>query len=125
MNHLENKFFSCLESRILENGELYARFKLGTFFKGQGLTFANALRRTLLTEIPGLIITSVKIQGIHHEFATIPGLQETVLDLLLNVKNLVFTTSVSDLKTLKKHHQRNTRVPYPIHCNHLQASKIS
>ena len=101
MNHLENRFFSCLESRILENGELYARFKLGTFFKGQGLTFANALRRTLLTEIPGLIITSVKIQGIHHEFATIPGLQETVLDLLLNVKNLVFTTSVSDLKTLK------------------------
>ena len=94
MNHLENKFFSCLESRTLENGELYARFQLGTFLKGQGLTIGNAIRRTLLAESPGFIVTEVKIQGIHHEFASISGVQETILDLLLNLKNLVFTTTL-------------------------------
>ena len=99
MNHLENKFFSCLESRILENGELYARFQLGTFLKGQGLTIGNAIRRTLLTESPGFIVTEVKIQGINHEFANISGVQETIFDILLNLRNLVFTTTFFNFKT--------------------------
>jgi len=88
-------FFSCVDSRIQENGSLYSRFHLGTFFRGQSLTFANALRRTLLSEIPGLIITNVNIDGASHEFAVLPGVQETVLDIVLNLKKLVFIPSLS------------------------------
>jgi DNA-directed RNA polymerase subunit alpha len=101
MNQSKNKFFSCIDSQVLENGEFYARFHLGTFFQGQALTLANALRRTLLTEIPSLLLTRVEISGITHEFATLPGVQETVLDILLNLKKLVFTADVSDLNTIE------------------------
>lgn len=91
MTKIQNLFFSCVDSRIEEQGSMYARFHLGTFLRGQSLTFANALRRTLLSEIPGLVITDVMIEGAGHEFATLPGVEETVLDLLLNLKQLVFT----------------------------------
>lgn len=91
-NIFGSKFVSCIESRFQDNGELYARFNLGTFVEGQALTVANALRRTLLSEIPGFVITSVEIDGANHEFATLPGVNETVLNLLLNLKRLVITS---------------------------------
>ena len=74
-----------MDSRIQDQGCMYARFHLGTFFRGQALTFANALRRTLLSEIPGVTITDVVIEGASHEFATLPGVEETILDILLSV----------------------------------------
>ena len=83
------KFVSYVESRIEDNNTLYARFHLGTFVGGQALTIANALRRTLLSEIPGFIITRVEIDGINHEFATLPGLQESILNIVLNLKRMV------------------------------------
>lgn len=91
MTKIQNLFFSCVDSRIEEQGSMYARFHLGTFLRGQSLTFANALRRTLLSEIPGLVITDVIIEGAGHEFATLSGVEETVLDILLNLKQVVFT----------------------------------
>lgn len=97
---MQTKFLSCVESRISDHGQIYARFHLGTFFGGQALTIANALRRTLLSELPGIIITSVEIQGITHEFATIPGVQESVLDILLNLKQLVFINSLQNLTVM-------------------------
>ena len=66
------KFVSYIESRIEDNNTLYARFHLGTFVGGQALTIANALRRTLLSEIPAFIITRVESDGVNHEFATLP-----------------------------------------------------
>lgn len=95
MPNPQNLFFSCVDSRLEDQGSFYARFHLGTFFRGQALTFANALRRTLLSEIPGFIITDVTINGATHEFATLPGVEETVLDLLLNLKKLVFSPNFS------------------------------
>lgn len=97
----QTKFFSCVESQIQTNGEMYSRFHMGTFFRGQALTLANALRRTLLAEIPSVVVTGVKIEGINNEFANLPGVKETVLDILLNIKNLVFTFSSSDSNLLK------------------------
>ena len=91
MIHQDKKFVSYIESRIQENSELYARFHLGTFVSGQALTVANALRRTLLAEVPGFIVTRVQIEGINHEFATLPGVQESILNILLNIKCLVLT----------------------------------
>lgn len=101
MTKIQNLFFSCVDSRIEEQGSMYARFHLGTFLRGQSLTFANALRRTLLSEIPGLVITDVIIEGAGHEFATLPGVEETVLDILLNLKQLVFTPCYSISKDLE------------------------
>lgn len=95
-----NLFFSCVDSRIQDQGSMYGRFHIGTFFRGQALTLANALRRTLLSEIPGLVITDVVIDGAGHEFAILPGVEETVLDILLNLKKLVFVPSTSGISEL-------------------------
>jgi DNA-directed RNA polymerase subunit alpha len=104
MTKIPNLFFSCIESRIQDKGSMYARFHLGTFFRGQALTFANALRRTLLSEMPGLVITDVRIEGANHEFATLSGVEETVLDILLNLKKLVFVPETSKLSDLEAFH---------------------
>lgn len=101
MTKTQNLFFSCVDSRIQEQGSMYARFHLGTFVRGQSLTFANALRRTLLSEIPGVVITDVMIEGAGHEFATLPGVEETVLDILLNLKKIVFAPSNSNITNLE------------------------
>lgn len=93
MVQIQNKFYSCVETRIQSQGEMYARFHLGTFFRGQALTVANALRRTLLGELPCLVVTNAQIDGVVHEFSSIPGVQESVLDILLNLKRLTFTIS--------------------------------
>lgn len=68
----------------------YAEFVIEPLDPGYGHTVGNALRRVLLTSIPGAAITSVKISGVKHRFSTIPGLKENVVDLLLNLKGLSF-----------------------------------
>lgn len=104
MTTTPNLFFSCVDSRIQDQGSMYGRFHIGTFFRGQALTLANALRRTLLSEIPGLIIQDVVIDGASHEFATFPGIEENVLDILLNIKKLVFAPSTRKLTDLNSFH---------------------
>lgn len=91
-------FLSCKEVRIEPTSPktYYGCFYLGPFETGQGLTVANALRRTLLSEISGLAITSVKIDQVSHEYSTLKGVRETVLDILLNLKEIVL------VKTIKK-----------------------
>lgn len=95
-----SKFISSIESRFQNNGELYGRFHLGVFVEGQALTVANALRRTLLSEIPGFVVTSVQIEGVNHEFGTLPGINESVLNILLNIKRMAITTRESPLNQL-------------------------
>lgn len=90
------KFCSYIESRVQDKGELYARFHLGSFLAGQALTVANALRRTLLAEIPGIVVTYVEIEGVNHEFATLPGVQENVLNIILNLKKMVLNINKTD-----------------------------
>lgn len=89
---MENLILSCIESRVESNRSFYGRFQLGPFHVGQGLTVANALRRTLLSELSGLAIVAVEIEGSTHEYASIKGVKESVLDLLLNIKKLVLTS---------------------------------
>lgn len=92
-----NKFVSSIESRVQENNELYGRFHLGCFGIGQALTIANALRRTLLSDIPAFIITKVEIDDVRHEFDSIEAIQENILDVLLNLKKLTLTSTDSNL----------------------------
>lgn len=83
-------FISCKESRIENNRSFYGCFYLGPFGPSQSLTVANALRRTLLSESTGLAIISVQIENAHHEYSTLPGVKESVLDILLNLREIVF-----------------------------------
>jgi DNA-directed RNA polymerase alpha subunit len=72
-----------------ENTNFYGKFYLGPFEIGQGLTLANALRRTLLSELKTFAITSIEIDGVTHEYSTIRGVKESVLDIVLNMKKIV------------------------------------
>ena len=89
---MEPLLLSCIESRVENSRNLYGRFKLGPFVLGQGVTIANSLRRSLLSEISGLAITAVEIEGVAHEYSTIEGIRESVLDILLNIKQIVLTS---------------------------------
>ena len=82
-----NPTFRVKENKIAEN---HSEFTIEPLEPGYGHTLGNALRRVLLTSIPGAAITSVKIAGVKHKFSTIPGVKENVVDLLLNVKGLNF-----------------------------------
>lgn len=91
--NLQDFFLGCKEC-VLENPRsFYGSFTLGPFKNSQSLTIANALRRTLLTEISNIAITHVEIDGVAHEYSTIEGVRESVLDILLNFKQIVLKTS--------------------------------
>jgi DNA-directed RNA polymerase alpha subunit len=90
MEHL--LLLSCIESRVENHRSFYGRFQLGPFQVGQGITVANTLRRALLSELTGLAITSVKINGASHEYSTLKGVRESVLHILLNLKQIVLTS---------------------------------
>lgn len=96
---MEHLLLSCIESRVENNRSFYGRFQLGPFDLGQGLTVATALRRTLLSELTGLAITAVAIRGASHEYSTLCGVRESVLDILLNLKQVVFSLVDSELES--------------------------
>ena len=79
----------CLQSKTQEVNTLFSRFAIGPLKKGQGLTIGNALRRVLLSDLPGLAIAGVRIADVNHEFSTIPDVKEDVIDILLNLKQIV------------------------------------
>src|SRR6266568_3738396 len=80
----------------------YAQFIIEPLASGYGHTLGAAMRRVLLTSIPGMAVTSVKIHGVKHKFSEVPGLKENVIDLLMNVKGLnVRLPEGKDLATLK------------------------
>ena len=78
-----------------ENGSI-AKFVVEPLEKGFGITLGNCLRRTLLGSMPGAAAIAIKIDGIQHEFSSIPGVTEDVTDIILNLKNLAVKTSVLD-----------------------------
>lgn len=72
---------------LAENG-MYGKFTVEPLERGYGATLGNSLRRVLLSSLPGVAVTSVKIEGILHEFSTIPGVKEDVTEIILNIKGL-------------------------------------
>lgn len=79
----------CVESKTLKNQSQYSKFVLEPLERGQGTTVGNALRRVLLSNLDGAAVTAVRIAGVNHEFATIEGVREDVLEILLNMKEVV------------------------------------
>lgn len=79
----------CIESKIHKNRSEYSKFALDPLDRGQGITIGNALRRVLLSNLQGAAITAIRIGGVNHEFATIEGVREDVLEIMLNMKGIV------------------------------------
>ncbi len=69
-------------------GENHVLFTMAPLPSGYGMTLGNALRRVLISSLPGAAVTSVKIKGVSHEYSTLKGIKDSVLDMLLNIKNL-------------------------------------
>lgn len=67
-----------------------ATFEIGPLMPGYGATITNPLRRVLLSSLEGTAVTSIKIKGVEHEFTTIPGVLEDIIEIILNVKNIRF-----------------------------------
>ena len=80
--------------------DYYGKFTAEPFEQGFGLTLGNALRRTLLSALPGAAITSVNIEGVYHEFSTIPGVTEDTTDIILSLKEVRFKLYVNQPKTV-------------------------
>jgi len=72
--------------------ERRSRFSIEPLEPGFGYTLGNSLRRTLLSSIPGAAVTSIRIDGVLHEFTTVPGVKEDVTEIILNIKNLVVSS---------------------------------
>ena len=77
-----------------------SRFVVEPLEPGFGHTLGNTMRRTLLARIPGAAITSIRINGVHHEFSTIEGVVEDVVDFILNLKQVVLRIDSDDEQTL-------------------------
>ncbi len=78
----------------------YGKFVVEPLERGYGITLGNSLRRVLLSSLPGVAVTSVRIDGIQHEFSTIPGVKEDVTEIVLNIKGLTLNYSGEDVKEL-------------------------
>jgi len=72
----------------LEQSDIYGKFVVEPLERGYGVTLGNSLRRVLLSSIPGAAVTSIKIEGVLHEFQTIDGVKEDTTELILNLKDL-------------------------------------
>lgn len=78
----------AIETVDLKSDGKYAKFVLSPLERGYGTTLGNALRRVLLSSLPGVAVNSVKIDGVHHELSTIPGVKEDVTEIILAIKGL-------------------------------------
>ena len=92
MMEIEKPKITCEET---DNG-CFARFVVEPLDRGFGLTIGNALRRVLLSALPGAAAVGIKINGVQHEFSTIKGVVEDVVDIVLNIKSLAIKTANTD-----------------------------
>lgn len=94
-----------IEKPRIERIESTTDEQLGSFIvepleRGYGTTLGNSLRRVLLSSLPGTAVTSVKIQGVQHEFSTVPGVKEDVPDIILNIKGIIMKLHCEGPKTV-------------------------
>nr|ARR28398.1 RNA polymerase alpha subunit [Caulerpa okamurae] len=85
--------FYCISSKIEKTGQFYGCFKIGPFQTHSGITFANSLRRTLLEDNSRYIFDTIQISGIEHEYSSLIGVRESVIDIIFNLQKLIFEVS--------------------------------
>ena len=83
---------------LIESSDYQGRFEFRPLEPGYGLTVGNALRRVLLSSLEGFAITSVRIEGLEHEFTTIPGVVEDVTEMVLNLKQIRFKRQIDEVE---------------------------
>jgi DNA-directed RNA polymerase subunit alpha len=86
---------------MIESGDRYGKFEFRPLEPGYGITIGNALRRILLSSLEGYAITTVKIDGVDHEFSTIKGIIEDVTEIILNLKQIRFKRDIEDIENEK------------------------
>ena len=86
---------------LLEADDQYGKFEFRPLEPGYGITVGNALRRILLSSLEGFAITTIKLEGVDHEFSTITGVMEDVTEIILNLKQIRFRRMVEDVDTEK------------------------
>lgn len=84
----------------VESSEKYGEYEIAPLERGYGITLGNSLRRILLSSLPGVAITSVKVEGIKHEFSSITGVYEDVTDIILNLKEVVLKFDGDSIETI-------------------------
>ena len=98
---MEKPVIECINTQVTSEGLHYGKFVAEPLERGYGITLGNSLRRVLLSDLEGAAITAVKVDGVPHEFSTIPGVVEDVIDIILNLKGLVVRSYSNDPKTIK------------------------
>lgn len=97
MIEMEKPNIECAE--LSEDGK-YGQFVVGPLERGYGTTLGNSLRRILLSSLPGAAATSIKIDGVQHEFSTVPGVIEDVTEMILNIKKMAIKLHGDGVKTV-------------------------
>ena len=87
-------------TKIDENKD-YGKFVIEPLERGYGTTLGNSLRRVLLASLPGAAVTSINIEGVLHEFDTVPGVREDVMQIILNIKGIAVKSYVGDEKIIE------------------------
>lgn len=90
-----------IETEVLSNDGTYGKFVVEPLERGFGTTLGNSLRRVLLSSLPGVAATSIKIDGVLHEFSTVPGVKEDVTEIVLNIKGLTAKLHCDGPKTVE------------------------
>ena len=87
---------TCIETYIDKNNNSYGSFLIEPLDVGQGITLGNALRRTLLSDLSGYSVSGVRINDLKHEFASVEGVREDILEIILNLKEIIFQASLKN-----------------------------
>lgn len=95
---MNNISIRCLKSEKIQSGACHGQFVINSLKPGQGITIGNQLRRVLLGDLGGIAISAVRIAGVTHEFSTIPGVREDILEILLNLKGVVLKSQTKDVQ---------------------------
>ena len=107
MIEFEKPNIKCLEADDANN---YAKFVCEPLERGYGITIGNSLRRILLSSLPGSAITSVKIEGVLHEFTTVPNVVEDVPEIIVNLKNVRLKFDENEEKVLSSKKWRDSKI---------------
>lgn len=91
----------CVNTTTSSDGSQYGKFVVEPLERGFGTTIGNSLRRVLLSSLEGAAVTSIRIEGITHEYTSIPGIVEDVIDIMLNLKGLIVKTDSKEAQHLR------------------------
>lgn len=107
-----------IETEILSEDGTHGKFVVEPLERGFGTTLGNSLRRVLLSSLPGVAATSIKIDGVVHEFSTVPGVKEDVTEIVLNIKGLIANLHCDGPKTVEISAEGSCNVTAgSIHCD--------